>query len=500
MAFKLCSLPSELIGLILKACAPEDILAIISASPRCFQVYNISPGQYMLNATKSRVPALLWPEFCATYSATKTFRRVTQASRLRSERIEVDRFFERVANDPRSFESVIGPHNAREAYRLHSRIDYFVRGFAKKASKEARFLQRNSTNSVNDRLVRPYDLGIQGPVKRKYSEHIACEVDGIHDEPMTVELSEEFKLSDTEVLRLYRAFLRFEMCCRLCRPALARHDLAVYTYEQQYAYFIRRFEPWEIEEIAAAHQYLSDVVTTVLEGIDKEFEAQVHHLADTERIIGSYSGKPADKKPSMLYYQSTMSDPALYLFTDFFMYNTTTATRMMACAGLRHLYDLDRSEKGAQLELIRRNHSVAFSRGLTNIFRVPRPRFARFIAPELESGDAGTVAPEDPTRPNMGYTKYRPDTENDYLRVYDQSSPHRALGFAFWDAERIRGPLLRDALEEAGRMCPQFVMRRYGTKRGHSAQTKLELSILPLGSVNRIVEKFGSYDILESRR
>lgn len=499
MTFKLCSLPSELIGLILKACAPEDLLAIISASPRCFQVYNISPGQYMLDAIKSRVPALLWPEFCATYSATKTFRRVTQASRLRSERLEVDNFFKRISDDPRSFESAIGPHNAREACRLHSRIDYFVRGFAKKASKEAKFLQRNSTNSVNDGFGRPYDLGIQGPVKRKYSKHITCKVDDINNVSMTAELSEEFKLSDTEVLRLYRAFLRFEMCCKLCRPALARHDLAVYTYEQQYAYFIRRFEPWEIEEIAAVHQYLSEVVTTVLEGIDKEFEAQVHHLADTERTIGSDLGRPVDR-PSMLYYRATMSDPALYLFTDFFMYHTTTATRMMACAGLRHLYDLDRSEKDAQLELIRRNHSVAFSRGVTNVFRVPRPRFARLIVPESESDDAGTVAPEDPTRPNMGYTKYRPDIDNDYLRVYDQSSPHRALGFAFWDAERIRGPLLREALEEAGRMCPQFVMRRYGTKRGHSAQTKLELSILPLGSMNRIAEKFGPYDILEGRR
>ncbi len=144
----------------------------------------------------------------------------------------------------------------------------------------------------------------------------------------------------------------------------------------------------------------------------------------------------------------------------------------MACAGLRHIYDLARSAKDVQLELIRRTHSVAFSQGLFNLFRVPQPCFARFLVLESDFRDGDDVIPEDPTQSSMGYTKYWPSIWNEYLRVYDQSSPRRAVDFAFWDAERIHGTLLREALKEAGRMCPEFVKRRYGTKRRQSAQTK----------------------------
>ncbi|KAJ4163352.1 hypothetical protein LMH87_005087 [Akanthomyces muscarius] len=500
MAPKLCALPPELIRLILLACAPEDILAIISASPRWFQVYIISPGRYMLNATKSQVPALLWPEFCAVYCAAKSFRPFKQGSLLDSQRREVQDFFNRVFEDPRSFESAIGPHNAKEAYLLYCKVDYFIRGFAIKASKEASFLQQNSTDSITDVSVCPYDLTLQGPVERAYSVHITSQIEDAYDDPMTFDSYEQFNLSDTEVLRLYRAFLWFEMCCKLCRPALARQDLAVYTYEEQYVYFIHRFEPWEIEELAAVHQYLSEIVATVLEGTDKEFEAEVQRLVGKERILGLHFEKMAERKPNLSRYRATMSDPALYLFTDFFMSNTTTATRMMACAGLRHIYDLARSAKDVQLELIRRTHSVAFSQGLFNLFRVPQPRFARFLVLESDFRDGDDVIPEDPTQPSMGYTKYWPSIWNEYLRVYDQSSPHRAADFAFWDAERIHGTLLREALKEAGRMCPEFVKRRYGTKRRQSSQTKFELSVLSPESVDRIVEKFGAYDILQDRR
>lgn len=290
------------------------------------------------------------------------------------------------------------------------------------------------------------------------------------------------------------------MCCKLCKAALARQALAVYTYEEQYVYFIRRFEPWKTEELVAVHQYLSEIVAKVLEGIDKEFEAEVQRLVDKERVLGLHFEKMAERNPNLSRYRATISHPALCLFTEIYMFNTTTATRMTACAGQRPIYDLARSEKDVQLELPRRSHSVAFSQGLCNLFRVPQHRITRFLVLESDFINWDDVIPEDLTRASMGYTEYWPSMGNEYFRVCDQSSPHRAVGFAFWDAERIHGTLLREALEEAGRMYPEFVKRRYGTKRRQSVQTKFGLSVLSPESVDRIAEKFGAYDILEDRR
>lgn len=88
-------------------------------------------------------------------------------------------------------------------------------------------------------------------------------IDGYFDFAMTkMGASEDTSytrpLSPTETVRLQRAFLRFEIYCRI--NPISRRCGNMLRSDIQFYFFIKKIEPWEVEEIACIHEYFATVI------------------------------------------------------------------------------------------------------------------------------------------------------------------------------------------------------------------------------------------------
>ncbi len=488
-------MPLEAIRRILENSLPRDLLNLISASPGCFQVYASAPTHYLLHAAKLAVPAPLWSEFCAAYSSTAGFRIFEYQDQMYSDAVWMQGFIDDFFDNVQSFECVVGEHNIRAALSTFCKIDYFVQDFVKKAAKEARFLQRTRTDSITPGSYRVYNFTRQGPVARRFAQFaygLPSRFEDADGDSMEDTSSLEFKVSNTELVRLYRAFFRFEIYCNLFRPVESYEREKVYTDDEQFSLFLIRLKPWAVEEMSVVHQYLSEIVETALESVDKDFEAHVRHVATKEaRRDRSDRALKAERRRES--YDLRIFRSPLYMFSTKFRRDVTAATRSMTAIGLPSLYRLARSDTHERLELLRDTNPDQFQ----FLKEMPSGRPAELDLPpeDLESGSVDDND-DDTNQPNLGYTNYTRADAKAYLTEDEGHFPFRAVGYVFWDAQRIRGALLRDALAEAGRMSTEFVRRRYGYRRRQSAQLKVQNLRMSRDAMDCIAERFGAWEYL----
>jgi len=76
-------------------------------------------------------------------------------------------------------------------------------------------------------------------------------------------------LSITERSRLQRAFLRYELYSRVF--PYDQHFQSLVSANGQFHLFIRRMEPWEVEELSCVHQYLTSLTAGYLKSLQNLF-------------------------------------------------------------------------------------------------------------------------------------------------------------------------------------------------------------------------------------
>ncbi|KAH8655710.1 hypothetical protein BX600DRAFT_72219 [Xylariales sp. PMI_506] len=92
-------------------------------------------------------------------------------------------------------------------------------------------------------------------------------------------------LSVTESARFQRAFFCHELCSLAIPVSFATRPHSIFSALEQYALFLSRMRPWEVEEISCVHYYFKSRVRDL-----------VHRLED--HVVGAVLATPGVVKPS----------------------------------------------------------------------------------------------------------------------------------------------------------------------------------------------------------
>jgi hypothetical protein len=87
------------------------------------------------------------------------------------------------------------------------------------------------------------------------------------------------RLSGTELVRLHRAFYRYDMCQNMMRAIAAFRLNGEHVYDR-FADFLSAFSPWEVEEIACVHNYVLRRLDQVTQQLEEEF---IQSVVDADR-------------------------------------------------------------------------------------------------------------------------------------------------------------------------------------------------------------------------
>ncbi|KAM3510408.1 hypothetical protein MY10362_000032 [Beauveria mimosiformis] len=330
MAQNLCKLPCVPIDIILKFIdSSRDLVNLISASPRCYRVYKHKPAVYQLAAIRNAIPAPLWPDFCALHLATQYFGGPDRSRVAARDKSEVTSFLDQHFFGALPTDLPVSRGSFGLARGLVHKIEWFIKDFTETVGAEARSLQKMYRHRSGQQVQDGAD----------------CLAD---DAPST-----EFGLSAPERLRLYRAFIQFELCCVLFHPLPTRSPLhGRYSGRDQHDLLFSRLEIWEVEAIACVHQYLTGFIRSACEGLDDKFEDFARSLAP----------EPHLKWPMLRQYAGpwTLADLSVLQFGSF--HHFSTAFRNIQdygegakiSAGLGFMLDFARGDQGTQLKLLQK--------------------------------------------------------------------------------------------------------------------------------------------------
>lgn len=412
--------PPEIIGLILENTPQGDVLNLLVASRRCNAVFEESREWFILEFLKTSVPKELWTEFCAAQFSSK-FERVIHRDNNAEERADVTSFLDRYFSRKPEFDIVASSkEDLITAHSLNRTIWYFIHDLTKSASSAA---QRLSREQQRDNTVQPSNVG-QGQYEDSKDNNNGFYVSD---------------LSASERCRLYRAFLRLEIHARTFRPVqIYQRNVARWHASLQFDLFLKRFKPWEVEEITCVHQHLSDVIIRTLDELSRAFEDEVLCLAaraacDPKRWISSNTGS---------YYPLTIGfgHPFSRLMLDFSdSMRRRDAPRASAIvgSGLGYLAKFSRMDLHARFETLRKNQKI--SSGFL--------REALLFAPK-EKVPASSSDYSDPMQPSAGYEHYTVPPGPGVTDIGETTDNilYRSLGLVFWDGKRIESGLVEEAL------------------------------------------------------
>ncbi|KAM3463855.1 hypothetical protein NHJ6243_002817 [Beauveria neobassiana] len=204
------------------------------------------------------IPAPLWPDFCALHLATQYFGGPDRSTVPATDLSEVKTFLDQHFHGTLPTDLPIWQGSFKLARGLVHKIEWFVKDFTETVGAEARSLQQIYRQRVQNHVNGPID-----------------------DEPS----STEFGLSAPERLRLYRAFIQFELSCVLFHPSPTRSRIhGRYSGKDQHHLFFSNLEIWEVEAIACIHQYLTRFIRSACDGLDGKFESFARSLEPEPRL------------------------------------------------------------------------------------------------------------------------------------------------------------------------------------------------------------------------
>ncbi|OAA39303.1 U-box domain-containing protein [Beauveria brongniartii RCEF 3172] len=436
MAQHLCKLPCIPIDIILKFTdSSRDLVNLISASPRCYRVYKHKPAVYQLAAIQNAIPAPLWPDFCALHLATQYFGGPDRSSVAARDKDEVTSFLDQHFFGALPADLPVSEENFDLARGLVHKIEWLIKDFTETVGAEARCLQK----------MYSYRSGQQ------VQDDADCLTD---DAPST-----EFGLSDPERLRLYRAFIQFELCCVLFHPSPTRSPLhGTYSGRDQHDLLFSRLEIWEVEAIACIHQYLTGFIRSACDSLDDKFETFARSLAP----------EPHLKWPMLQTYYGEGAKIS---------------------AGLGFMLDFARGDQSTQLKLLQK-YTVKHD---------PLYTALSFLREDQALCTLTEPSTDDGAEASASYIKhYASSTAGHFEDDEVVYFPMRALGCVFWDSKRLESRLFTDARLYIRLMDQEqgydWATDRYTRKNQPSPEQALQNVYIPFLQEYGLKEHFGMDD------
>lgn len=290
-------------------------------------------------------------------------------------------------------------------------------------------------------------------------------------------------LSYGEHFCLYRAFLRFEIYARVFRPAQTLFDLTAYDGQTQFQLFIRRFEPWEVEEITCVHQYLSTIIRCTLHEMDCEFEVEARRF---EGLAGQISSTQENSLQKLKFGR-------LFNFSDDFRDQVIRRSSSIAASGLAYMLRFCRNNQLERFAALQKNHLT----------------YSPFLCQALPiEADFGALARssdyKDPMQASIGYVRHNAGPGGGYVGIEESDSNlcYRTLGCIFWDPDRLDSTLFQNAVLYADTMgsgiLADVVLPALPKNGGYSLEYSLRDVHLPADCLRHLVNKFALIDYMEN--
>lgn len=453
--------------------SPRDLFSLISASARCFRVYNESPERTLSSVLRNAVLPDAFPHAIAAFRAAAAAapgpRQAESLEAFLNEYFQTD-----------SLEFPVDKEGMVALCRLCSRTSYFVDGYSTRAIRA---------------------LGL--------------------------ERDAELCLSPTERARFQRAFFRYELYSRVYPvDHSARRSRSRVPADAQFTQFLARIEPWEAEEMSCVHHYFTSLIGEFIDDLEHDVVQSVLTAPGVRRPPGSARPRSSSPEPpkrrripattaggwmddSLISSskttwtedgegQSNAGDDMeffdcldlriLYMFSKEGRFRSPRTIGYLVSLGSAFIYRLALADENERRDILLRN----------------APPEGRHFLPEALEYAPGilteTVIPSevddrDISRPNLGWYLFKRADEELYFQISHagiMNSPLRERAFVFWDADRISGRAVKDDLQRAGDMDPEEVDLLFDRSTRKSAEERLEGVRIPRAQMERIDKEFGS--------
>lgn len=424
MAFE--TLPPELLMLILQLLeSTADLYSIISASPAALGVFETAAERVLVTVTRRRISPQSLRHAVATISVPSVNMKRSECSRFKSLWKFLDGYFR---SGPESSQDILlAPGKARALATLHAHVCRHIRRYA-------------------DRTCAQLTDPAHKQVLDKTQQHA---IEGNQ------------RLSSTELTRLERGFYRYELYCRVfpVEPGNALQSRS--SALEQFDYFIRRLEPWEMEEIVCIHEYFIYHLGIIVDDLEDQL---------VDRFLGNARrDSEIDDAPQLSQYDG-LAIRDMMLFSRDFRKNSPHNLGYIAASGLRSMNRVFHATTSTErLDLIR-SHGP----GTRDLLADALYRGAREVPHPLISRDFGR---DHASLPNFGYVKYAPDVTTIYIQIRKNNIhwlPMRLLGYVFWDSDRLEKPLAQSIMVESQNMSQEELRKRFDRSKQPSAEARLK--------------------------
>lgn len=441
------SLPIEILGLILRSIDfPKDLDAAVRAYSTWFRIFHTAPVRTLSEVLRNSVhPAIIGDIIVASRCPRRsTWRRSSTPSYLRAYSAEMATFTEDFLQGKphlRRFPEYM-PGLTRLS-KLIIRISLLVDDFFHRASVT---------------LARP----LSGCVSN-------CE-DGESSAPVRREFD---TLSRTERARLQRAIVKLETYIEMFSfPTLRRYE--------QCKQFLQNLDPWEVEEMSCVyHHFVQKLGKKVCEEQNKLADRVLSHPLtgvdiDDEVLVATECGdgfsiRSVNSQKNEMATFEPGKDHSLFFFSR--DYNSSKLAHFdgIISRSMGNLWDLCvKLEQGGESCRFRRRTGSIFASLPETIDRLASP-LVDTVRPKLSDFT------DHPSQPNMGYYAFKRSANESYLGVYRSDSwAIRAMGYVFWDLDRLRQPVVWAKLREASKMTGDHARAAYDPSLHTSAEEKLQ--------------------------
>ncbi|KAF4473003.1 hypothetical protein FALBO_111 [Fusarium albosuccineum] len=441
-------LAPELLSLILQNVdSPRNLHHFISASPACLRTFLQSPQLVLSSVIKNALPAHIVQYALATLQAP-------------SVSSDIPSFLDKCFDSTTSFDFPTNKADILQVYHLYNRLSYLLDAYL------------------------------------KHMERL-----GLGESVLLPSLSER--------TRLQRAFLRFELYCRVFPhqrrvphepPRSGRRFDAL----EQFGLFLSNLTPWEVEEMSCVELYLSSVIGRFVDQLEEQLISAIMAapgvVVPSSAAAGALSAEEEEQPTEGQHNQENLEDfsdldlTSLSLFSRDGRYRSPGFISYMTSLGLDFIYELVKSDESKRSEMIRSNHPI--TREFLPEALGHAPRWPPGYEHDTDTADDDAADDDDPSHSNLGYRLFRkrPDNDRIYVVIMAEGTYYsllRQLGYVFWDANRIQSPEVFKKLSEAETIPQKDIRERFDRTNRETAEHRLKGVKLPREQMKRIEREFG---------
>lgn len=514
--------PELLLSIQLCFDSPPDLRNLIAASPANLRTFQLFPQLVLTTILRNAIHPVAMPSALAILQVPPPDRGHASLYPRTLEPI-LDRYFTCKYNQLPQDRAGLA-----RLERLHSRALFLAQDFATRAWRKIHTAPPASRPESSTGPIFVY----QGTIHRVQDFHWGTQptVLAEPEPPLPLEaygpIEDAPQLSSNERGRLLRAFLRFELYCKVfpgCDLREGENELFI-TAQQQNDYFLWHLRDFEKEELACVYLYYETVFGDFVCQIEDNFVDETLSVARSLGSIDTPRSPPDDSNHSRATTPESVQSTGSALSQDkedtspcegttpphvplvraneymdnlmlnMFCHDTRSYfykdLSYMVSKGLEFVYDSMRAEKEARRKMI-----------LNSI-----PCWRAFFAEALDIASPVTAGnnhgndshhasakdeDDDPSHQNRAWAQFHPPPNVTLLNVQSSKSL-RARGWVFWDSDRLASKVFTHSLGVVSR---EFDDERDGFinhAARETAEQRLEGVMLPRVERDRIRARYQS--------